>query len=138
MRISLGTFAYSCIEARFGDDVTSAVQAALRHYADRIEVPAADLPVPRFWLEKTESGEQMELEISIEAGTRRILETEARRRGLALETLVTHAVFVSLIGPNGLGRLDLEMRPPSARRERSPGRRGPALELAAAPWRQRR
>jgi hypothetical protein len=138
MRVLLGKFACSCIEARFGGDVASAVGSAVREYAEDLAAGSVDwadsqLPVPRFWLEGGANRDgELELEVFLAARTQRILEGEARRRGLALEQLVNHAVFLALAGPQGPGPPGPELRPDATRREQPPGCYRAALELTAS------
>lgn len=96
MRVSLGTFACSCIEARFGRDISGVVEAALNRYADRIESRTPDLPMPFFWFGRAITEAQTELDIQIDSRKRRLFEAEAHRQGLAIEQLLTHAVFLYL------------------------------------------
>lgn len=96
MRVSLGTFAYSCIEARFGEDVDATVEAALDRYADRIESGTQDLPMPIFWFGRAVTEAQFDIDIDVDSRKRRLLEVEARRQELTIEQLLTHAVFLYL------------------------------------------
>lgn len=96
VRVSLGTFACSCIEARFGGDADAAIEAALDRYADRIEAHAEDLPVPHFWLEREETEALVERDVQLDSRRCRLFEGEARERDLTLEQLLTHAVFLHL------------------------------------------
>jgi hypothetical protein len=99
MRVSLGTFACSCIEARFGGSLVATVDAALGDFADRCETGSGSPPVPRFWLEQGPTGKTIDFDISVDRRVRPILEREALRQGLPIERLLTHAVFVYLANP---------------------------------------
>lgn len=99
MRVSLGTFACSCIEARFGGALAATVEAALGDFADRCETGSGSPPVPRFWLERGSTGKAIDFDISVDRRIRPILEREARRQELPVERLLTHAVFVYLANP---------------------------------------
>jgi hypothetical protein len=96
LRVSLGTFACSCIEARFGEDIGTAVETALDRYADRIESRTRDLPMPLFWFGRDTSEAQVELDVQVDSRKRRLFEVEARRQDLTIEQLLTHAVFLCL------------------------------------------
>jgi hypothetical protein len=114
MRVSLGTFACSCIEARFEGALVATVDAALGDFADRCEAGSATPPVPRFWLEQGPTGKTIDLDISVDQRVRPILEREAQRQGLPVEQLLTHAVFIYLANPRApdcSGRRD-PRRPP--------------------------
>jgi hypothetical protein len=96
MRVSLGTFAFSCIEARFGGDVDAAIEAALDRYADRIEARSRDLPMPLFWFGHEAGEDRIQLEVQVDSRQRRLFEGEARRQDLTIEQLLTHAVFLHI------------------------------------------
>lgn len=114
MRVSLGTFACSCIEDRFGGALVATVDAALGDFADCCESGSGSPPVPRFWLEHGRTGKTIDFDIPVDRRVRPILEREARRQGLSVEQLLTHAIFVYLANSQGAdctGRRD-PRRPP--------------------------
>jgi hypothetical protein len=96
VRVALGTFAREEIEARFGDDIAAGVQAALKHYARRLESGPAPAKFPHFRREHRAETSGADLELSIQPEIRRTLEREARRSSVSVEQLAVHAVFVCL------------------------------------------
>ena len=95
MKIILGTFACFCIESRFGPDLGSGAEAALRHYAGRVRSDRKPPPPPPlFLLSATPPDSGVELELTVEPEVREVLELEALRREVYLEGLLAHAIFV--------------------------------------------
>lgn len=96
MRVALGTFIRSGIEAHFGSDVRAGIDAALRHYTRRLRSSRPPVGVPAFLRQEgsTGSGDAFDLEIApeIEAA----LEREASRQRVSGEALLSHAVLVYL------------------------------------------
>ena len=96
MKIMLGTFACFCLEARFGPDLSTGVQAAVRHYTRRLRSARKPVPIPRFLREEVQQGGRIELDVPFEPEVQEILEREAREREVFLDQLLSHAVFVYL------------------------------------------
>lgn len=97
MKILLGPFARSAVEARLGADVAAGVQAALVHYTRRLRSSQKPIEVPPF-LETTPGAE---LELGVDPGLERALTLEAREQGVSLDQLTAHAVFVYLADLDG-------------------------------------
>jgi hypothetical protein len=96
MKIMLGTFGCACMEARFGSDLSTGVQVAMRHYTRRLRSARKPIPIPRFFGEGAQQGERIELEVPFEPEVQETLEREARKREVLLDQLLSHAVFVYL------------------------------------------
>ncbi len=96
MRVALGTFARSGIEARLGVDLAAGVQVALRHYAHRLKLGWRPVEFPRFRREYPLEATGVDFELSVEPEVRRALEREARKFAAPVELLMAHAVFVYL------------------------------------------
>jgi hypothetical protein len=97
MRIALGTFARSAIEARLGPDLGISVGAALLHYGRRLRSGPAPVAFPRFRREERSlSVPDLEVELTMDAATRSALEREGERQGTSVGQLAAHAVLVYL------------------------------------------
>ena len=96
VRVALGRFAREETEARFGDDIAAGVRAALEHYAHRFVSGPAPPEFPRFRREERGGSVGADVRVSVEPETRRALVCEARRGGVPVKRLATHAVFVYL------------------------------------------
>lgn len=95
MKISLGTFARSGIEAQLGDDLDATVQAALCHYAGKLKAGRPPLDPPRFSREPVAST-AVNLDLAVDSETEELLEREAARQDTSLSQLVGHSVLVYL------------------------------------------
>jgi hypothetical protein len=96
MRLVLGTFARSGIEAALGCDLAVGVGTALRHYAGRDRFPATAELLGMGCLEQL-GGTGADIELTLDAETEVALERKAREYGgIAVERLATHAVLVYL------------------------------------------
>jgi hypothetical protein len=93
MRISLGTFARTGIEAELGPDVAATVQAALCHYTGKVRGGRAPIAPPPFLLASS-GGEPLELNVDPEV--EETLRGEAARLGTNVESLAAHSVLVYL------------------------------------------
>jgi hypothetical protein len=96
MKVMLGTFACFCIETRFGPDVGSGVQAAVRHYTRRLRSARKPVEIPRFLRDEIQQGGRIELEVPLEPEVQEMLEQEAREHEVVVDQLLSHAVFVYL------------------------------------------
>jgi hypothetical protein len=96
MKIMLGTFACFCMEARFGPDLSTGVQVAVRHYTRRLRSARKPVPIPRFLRDQPQQGGRIEVEVPFEPDVQEMLEKEAREREVFLDQLLSHAVFVYL------------------------------------------
>lgn len=95
MKVVLGPFARSAIEARLGKDVAAGVRVALRHYTRRLRSGHKPVRVPRF-LGPGPSASETDLELPVDPEVERVLAREGRRQGVSLDQLTAHAVFVYL------------------------------------------
>lgn len=96
MRVTLGRFARSGIEARLGTDVPAGVQAALLHYTRRLRSGRKPVELPRFQSEHRLESPAADFELAIDPEVERELKREVRRQGTSLEQLTAHAIFVYL------------------------------------------
>jgi hypothetical protein len=101
MRLVLGTFARSGIEACSGGDILAGVRAALRHYTSeggsRSKGPYRE--TPRFIGARANAGGRAGagVEISVDPDVQAVLEREARQStGVSVEQIATHAVLAYL------------------------------------------
>jgi hypothetical protein len=98
MKVALGTFVCSCLEAQFGPDIARGVVAsAMRHYDRRLRSSTRPLPVPAFTRVDSYYGEPLvEMDLALEPAVCESLQQEARRQAVDLSRLFNHAVFVYL------------------------------------------
>ena len=96
MKVALGAFARSGIEARHGADIEAGLDIALRHCAERIASARQLLAIPRFLREAPPTDPSTDEELAVEPELERILEQEVRRQGVPVEQVVSHAVLVFL------------------------------------------
>jgi hypothetical protein len=96
MKVAIGTFAHSCIEAHFGLDLATGVRAALRSYARGLESASPPVAFPDFRAARPAESPAVELELAVEPEVEAAIEREARRRRVRVEQLLDHAVFVYL------------------------------------------
>lgn len=96
MRIALGTFARSGIEAHLGADVQAGVRAALLHYAQKLKSGRRPLELPLFCSDQSTQGAAMSFDLTVDAETQAALEQEAARQGTSVSKLAVHTVMVYL------------------------------------------
>jgi hypothetical protein len=108
LKIALGTFTRSGIEAQVGPDVPAAIQAALSHYAGKIKSGRPPLAIPSFATGVTPPEPKVAFDLTVDAETEELLEQEAARQGTSLGRLATHSVLVYL------AELDFLAVPPRA------------------------
>lgn len=96
MKVTLGTFARSGIEAFVGSDIAAGVRAALVHYTARLRSGLMPARFPRFCAAVRRGSGEAVFEIPLDPEVERSLELEARRQNASLEQLVAHAVLVYL------------------------------------------
>jgi hypothetical protein len=95
MRVTLGTLAYSGIEARFGPSTAAGVDAALRHYTRRLASRRPPAPVPSF-ARRPPATPVMELDLAVGSQIEAALSKESERQGVSIDLILAHAVFVYL------------------------------------------
>ncbi len=103
MRVTLGTFACSGIEAHLGGDVPAGVRKALFHYVGKLKAGRRPTPFPRFLTERAPQEPEMAFDLTIDAETEALLEREALRQRTTISQLVAHTVLVYLAELEFLG-----------------------------------
>jgi hypothetical protein len=111
VRIELGPFARSGIEAVSEGDVASAVEDALERYAARLPWREEIPPPPRRLLEHGARGadQTQAFVVTVDARTKAALEVEAQRQEVTMDEILRHAVSIYLAemdvepGPGGGG-----------------------------------
>ena len=97
MRVSIGKFSRAGIEAGFGPDVSAGAEAALRDYALRLESSESPPGLPPFAPEAAEADAAvLELDLAVPPEVEESLIGEARERGVPVERIVAHAIYVFL------------------------------------------
>lgn len=96
VKFALGKFARFCIDTRHGDDFASGMQLALRHYGSRLRSGRGPVGFPDFYRHLEAESPVAELELSVDDEVQAMLGREARRHGISIDRVATHAVFVYL------------------------------------------
>jgi hypothetical protein len=96
MRVMIGKFARSGIEAHLGPDLAGGVQAALRHYWRRLRSGTTPIAMPRLASEQRPDGAGACFELPVEQEIRLTLEREAARQATTVDRLLVHAILVYL------------------------------------------
>jgi len=96
VKVALGTFTCSGIEAKLGSDVTVCVQAAIGDYVRRLKAGAPPIGIPGFLRGSTEPRPSSTYELQVDADTRFVLEREAARQQATLSQLIAHSVQLYL------------------------------------------
>ena len=96
MRVALGTFACSGIEAHLGADIQAGVRAALLHYAQKLKTGRRPLELPLFCRRDQPTEALVSFDLTVDAETQAALEKEAERQGTTLSQLAVHTVMVYL------------------------------------------
>ncbi len=98
MRLVLGTFTCSGIEALSGCDIATGVHAALRHYTQGRESSDREAPEPPAFPSGPSTGRSgAGVELVIDPEIQAALEREARESdGMSVEQIAHHAVLVYL------------------------------------------
>jgi hypothetical protein len=108
MRVTLGPFACSGIEAFLGRDIASGVEAALRHYSERRDNDPARKALS-FLDSYPELGCGAELEISLDPEVEAVLRRDARQSGgMSVSQVVSHAVLAYLADLDWASELEVE------------------------------
>ena len=95
MKVALGTFACTGIEAYLDTDIPSGVQAAVSDFTQRIVAGKAPVGIPRL-AEATGGEQERSVDLSVDERTWVLLKREAARQGATLNQLITHSVLVYL------------------------------------------
>jgi hypothetical protein len=96
MKVALGTFACSGIEACLDTDIPSGVEAAVSDFTQRIDAGEAPVGIPQVAQEAAGGEQGHSVDLSVDERTWLVLEREAARQGATLSQLVTHSVLVYL------------------------------------------
>jgi len=96
MKISLGTFACSGIEAHLGSDLAVGVREALADYTHRLDSETPPIEMPRFAHEAAPPRPAKVLDLPVSRETLEALEREASRQGTSVSQLAAHSVLVYL------------------------------------------
>ena len=96
VKVALGRFACSGIEACLDSDVPSGVQVAVSDFARRIAAGKAPVGIPRLAQEASGDEQGRSVDLSVDERTWAVLKREAARQGATLSQLVTHSVLVYL------------------------------------------
>ncbi len=96
MRVALGTFTRSGIEAQLGVDVATGVQAALCHYAGKLKSGRAPLGMPRFIQDQSSRDAEVAFDLAVDPEVEAVIEREAARQGTNVSQLARHTVMVYL------------------------------------------
>lgn len=114
MKIALGTFSRSGIEACLGGDIEDGVRTALRHYVRQYESVLPRTVLPSFCLEQSPAGSIHALELTVEPEVERALAREASARGgVPVEKLASHAVLAYLAVVDKATGGEARARPPA-------------------------
>lgn len=94
MKVHLGPFARTGLEARHGTDIEPAVHAALGRYHEMVEA-GAPLAPPRFLAQAgPEDPAAVALELTLAPAVETTLERQAALHGVEAGRLAAHAVFI--------------------------------------------
>jgi hypothetical protein len=96
MRVALGQFACTGIEAHIGDDIPTGVRKALFHYAAKLKAGRCPIEVPRFLADQDGYDAVVDFELTVDAETEAMLEREAQRQQTTTTELVAHTVLTYL------------------------------------------
>jgi hypothetical protein len=103
MRVALGKFTCSGIEAHLGDDIPAAVRTALIHYARKLKAGRNPVAPPHFLPDQASQGPQLAFDLTVDPETEAMLEREAQRQRTTMSRLAAHTVLVYLAELEFLG-----------------------------------
>jgi hypothetical protein len=103
MRVSLGKFACTGIEAHLGEDIPAGVRTALSHYVRKLKAGRGPLAAPTFLGDLTPSEPQATFDLALDPETEAMLDREAERQGTTQSQLAAHTVMVYLAELDFLG-----------------------------------
>jgi hypothetical protein len=103
MRVALGKFACSGIEAQLGDDIQAGTRKALFHYARKLKAGRRPLAPPRFLADHDPVEPALAFDLTVDPETEAVLEQEALRQRTTLSQLAAHTVLVYLAELEFLG-----------------------------------
>lgn len=96
MKVALGTFTCTGVEAHLGSDLRAGVRAALAEYARRVKSGHPPMAPPRFPPAEAQSDQEVAFDLPIDPETMAILEREAARQGATPSQLAAHSVLLYL------------------------------------------
>ena len=96
VKIPLGTFACSGIEASFDADITAGVRAAITDFTQRLESGGAPVELPGGPLEGISTEPATVVDLTLDERTWQLLRREARRQETTVSQLAAHSVLVYL------------------------------------------
>lgn len=103
MRIALGTFACSGLEAHLGHDVPAGVKRALCHYVDKLRSGRTPVESPCFLRDQPRQEPTHAFDLTLDPETEAVLEQEAARQGTTVGQLAVHSVLAYLAELDFLG-----------------------------------
>ena len=103
MRIALGKFACSGIEAHLGDDIPAGVRKALFHYTRKLKAGRRPIAPPPFLDDQGAPEAQVSFDLTVDPETEAVLEQEALRQRTTMSQLASHTVLVYLAELEFLG-----------------------------------
>jgi hypothetical protein len=96
VKISLGTFACTEVEAYSGSDLSAGVRAALSDYMRRLASGTPPIAIPRLMREAAPVQPAKILDLPIDEETWEALEHEAARQDASVSELAAHSVLLYL------------------------------------------
>lgn len=96
MKVSIGTFARSSLETRFGSDLAKVMREACIHYARRLRSGRRPRGVPSFHRVLEPSNGSTRVAFTLQSSIRSQLEGEARRQQVSMDEFLRHAALVYL------------------------------------------
>ena len=103
MKVALGKFACSGIEAHLGDDIPAGTRKALFHYARKLKAGRRPPAPPRFLVDQAPREPAVAFDLAVDPETEAMLEREALRQRTTLSQLAAHTVLVYLAELEFLG-----------------------------------
>lgn len=96
MRVALGTFACSGLEAHLGPDIPAGMQAALSQYASKLQSGRKPLDLPLCCQSQTSREQRIAFDLMLDKEVESALEKEAVRQGTTASQLAVHSVLIYL------------------------------------------
>jgi hypothetical protein len=93
MKMVIGTFLAVAIELN-GGDLRALASSALIHYRDALDADEPQIRVPALLAAPVRR--LTEVDLTIEPALERLLRTEAAKQQVAVESLLSHAIFLYL------------------------------------------
>jgi hypothetical protein len=103
MKVSLGHFACTGIEAQIGGDIPAGARRAVLRYVDRVRAGRRPVSLPDFLGELEPPAPGFSFDLSVDAETEALLEREALRQQTTIERLVAYAVLAFIAEEEILG-----------------------------------